>query len=157
MTMTTPTTPDDEDEGYNHVPPKIVKRMVCTPAPVDDVPLPIHRVTVDDVPMYTEAQLREYAASLVAEVARQKSVISTVNAECDHLGMRLGEVIKERDALRALRADAERFQWIDEYALCVDAVADPDNFVQVWRDTSRPPITRRTLRHAIDAAMNEKP
>jgi hypothetical protein len=34
----------------------------------------------------------------LAEIERQRAVIVRLNARCDHLGMRLGEVIRERDA-----------------------------------------------------------
>ncbi len=36
-----------------------------------------------------------------AEIDRQREVIRSLNARCDHLGIRLGEVIRERDKLRA--------------------------------------------------------
>lgn len=36
----------------------------------------------------------------IAEIERQKQVIARLNGRCDHLGMRLGEVIAERDKLR---------------------------------------------------------
>lgn len=39
-------------------------------------------------------KLRQQAS----EIDRQRDVIGKVNARCDHLGMRLGEVIRERDA-----------------------------------------------------------
>lgn len=39
--------------------------------------------------------------SLAAEVGRQREVIGRLNAQCDHLGMRLRDVMAERDALRA--------------------------------------------------------
>lgn len=38
---------------------------------------------------------------LRSEVDRQCGVIRDVNARCDHLGMRLRDVMAERDALRA--------------------------------------------------------
>ncbi len=51
-----------------------------------------------------EVRMRKEAAdaieALQAECDRQKGVIASVNGRCDHLGMRLGEVIRERDALR---------------------------------------------------------
>ena len=34
------------------------------------------------------------------EIARLMGVVSTVNSRCDHLGIRLGEVIRERAAMR---------------------------------------------------------
>ena len=43
--------------------------------------------------------------ALLAEIERQREVIGRVNAKCDHLGIRLGEVIAERDALQT---DARR-------------------------------------------------
>lgn len=46
-------------------------------------------------------------ATAAAEIERQRAVIRKVNARCDHLGMRLGEVIRERDALRASIAKLE--------------------------------------------------
>lgn len=43
-----------------------------------------------------------HAAQLLREAAieidRQRGVIGMVNARCDHLGMRLGDAIRERDA-----------------------------------------------------------
>ena len=54
----------------------------------------------------------------------------------------------------AAMADAARFRWLDEVALCVDMVADPDNLVQVWHETlSGHATTGRTLREAVDEAM----
>ena len=54
----------------------------------------------------------------------------------------------------AAMADAARFRWLDEVALSVDMVADPDNLVQVWHETlSGHPTTGRTLREAVDEAM----
>lgn len=78
---------------------------------------------------------------LAAEVERLSAQLAKVNARCDHLGMRLGEIIKERDDalrgwllvadiraavgdngtrmqpeliayLREMRADAERYRWL---------------------------------------------
>lgn len=48
--------------------------------------------------------------------------------------------------------DAARFRWLDEHALTVDMVADPDNLVQVWCN-DKAPHRGRTLRDAVDAAM----
>lgn len=56
----------------------------------------------------------------------------------------------------AAMADAARFRWLDEVALSVDMVADPDNLVQVWHSyvtPDGPPTTGRTLREAVDEAM----
>jgi hypothetical protein len=118
--------------------------------PVDDVPLPVCSHCGFALPKYpsglrhygthTAHQESECLRLLHSEIARQRDVIGTVNARCDHLGMRLGEVIRERDALRAaaedggytspplkhvksmvcvpvddidaLRADAERYRWL---------------------------------------------
>lgn len=52
--------------------------------------------TVEEQLQRTERQLAEARA----EIVRQTGVISRANLRCDHLGMRLGEVIRERDALR---------------------------------------------------------
>jgi hypothetical protein len=50
--------------------------------------------------------------------------------------------------------DAIRFQWLADFAVCMDAVADPDNFVQVWYDTaSGSPVIGRNLREAVDNAI----
>jgi len=65
---------------------------------------------------YGEDQMRSYAqaaiAALEAETQRLREVVSKVNDRCDHLGMSLGEIKAERDALRAecegLRKDAAR-------------------------------------------------
>lgn len=54
----------------------------------------------------------------------------------------------------AAMADAARFRWLDEVALGVDMVADPDNLVQIWHETlSGHATTGRTLREAVDEAM----
>ena len=47
---------------------------------------------------------RHYAAAAclrtqLAEIERLSGVVSKVNKHCDHLGIRLGEVMRERDAL----------------------------------------------------------
>jgi hypothetical protein len=57
--------------------------------------------------------------------------------------------------LRDAIDDAMRYRWIEEHALNVDMVADPDNLVQVWRGTTSgvERITGRTLREAVDEAM----
>lgn len=36
------------------------------------------------------------------EMERLRGVVASVNSRCDHLGMRLGEVMRERDRLREL-------------------------------------------------------
>ena len=51
------------------------------------------------------------------EIERLMSVVARVNARCDHLGMRLGEVISERDKLR-LKHDVVTNYWLDFY--CAD-------------------------------------
>jgi hypothetical protein len=49
------------------------------------------------------------------EAERQSTVIAKVNARCDHLGIRLGEVMRERDELLALvAAERERVPERDE-------------------------------------------
>lgn len=56
----------------------------------------------------------------------------------------------------AAMADAARFRWLDEVALSVDMVADPDNLVRVWHSYVNPdgrPTIGRTLREAVDEAM----
>lgn len=58
------------------------------------------------------------------------------------------QFLQERDALRA---DAERYRFIDEHAGVVDMIADPDNLVQVWVGDRR--YYGQTLDAAIDAAM----
>ena len=64
---------------------------------------------------------------------------------------RMGKAKAEHDAAMA---DAARFRWLDEVALSVDMVADPDNLVQVWHETlSGHATTGRTLREAVDEAM----
>jgi hypothetical protein len=75
-------------------------------------------------------------------------------AECVHAGPTSDETEKDKAEHSAVMADAARFRWIDEHALTVDTVADPDNLVQVWCETlSGHPVTGRTLREAVDEAM----
>jgi hypothetical protein len=47
------------------------------------------------------AQVEVERDALKADAERLSDVVSKVNARCDHLGIRLGEVIDERDALLA--------------------------------------------------------
>jgi hypothetical protein len=42
-----------------------------------------------------------HVTALRAENSRMQSVVSTVNARCDYLGITLGEIKRERDALKA--------------------------------------------------------
>jgi len=55
------------------------------------------------------AFLEKKVAALEAENQRLREVVSKVNDRCDHLGMSLGEIKAERDALKA---DAARYAWI---------------------------------------------
>ena len=52
--------------------------------------------------VYTADQMRAYAqqhiAALEQEIARQKEVIASVNARCDHLGMSLRDIKADRDS-----------------------------------------------------------
>lgn len=41
------------------------------------------------------------------EIERLQSVVAKVNAKCDHLAMRLGEVIRDRDCEKRLRKDSD--------------------------------------------------
>lgn len=73
----------------------------------------------------------------------------------EHLAAGLAAAEEERDGLRA---DAERFRWIEEHALTIDMVGDPDNFVQIWHETlSGNPVAAKTLREAVDIARKKKP
>lgn len=66
----------------------------------------------------------------------------------------LAEMERRKAEHDAAMADAARFRWLDEVALSVDMVADPDNLVQVWHETlSGHATTGRTLREAVDEAM----
>ena len=61
-----------------------------------------------------EPQCHEVPSSLLLEAAdeieRLMSVVAAVNARCDHLGMQLGEVIRERDKLRRLKTPNVRHE-----------------------------------------------
>ena len=74
-------------------------------------------LTEDDVPQFSARDMRAYAmqeraaerelaaqhiAALEQEIARQKEVIASVNARCDHLGMSLRDIKAERDAEREM-------------------------------------------------------
>lgn len=128
------------------------------------------------IPLYTAPPVRHPLAQLkgggnlppplqgstVAETATtQQPVEQTPSSEYRRgywdgfaIGKREGRI----EAEDALRADAERLAWLDKFALSVDMVADPDNLVQVWHSTTRPPYstTGSTLREAIDAAREAK-
>lgn len=86
--------------------------------------------------------------------------MATDEQEADHQAgvRRVSDMLARMERAKAehdaAMADAARFRWIDEHALSVDMVADPDNLVQVWRDTlSGHHVTGRTLREAVDEAM----
>lgn len=83
------------------------------------------------------------------EIERQSGVIRKLNGQCDHLGIKLGEVIRERDALRA---DAERYRWLRE-------VNDTDSVVCLTIIVNRRAecLTFIALDAAIDAARKERP
>ena len=71
--------------------------------------------------------------------------------EADAAADLIDALLDERDALAR---DAARIQWLDEHALSMDAVADPDGFVWVWHGTDPArKIRGKTLREAIDRAM----
>lgn len=89
--------------------------------------------------------------------------MATDEQEAEHqAGMqRVGDMLARMEKSKvehdAAMADAARFRWLDEHALTVDMVADPDNFVQVWwESTSGPPTAGRTLREAVDASMRRQ-
>lgn len=88
--------------------------------------------------------------------------MATDAQEAEHQAgvQRVNEVLAEMERRKAEHdaemADAARFRWLDEVALSVDMVADPDNLVQVWHSyvtPDKPPTTGRTLREAVDEAM----
>jgi len=87
----------------------------------------------------------EKARALVSDLQRS-SLFQTRLA-----GDTIAALLDERDALAR---DAARIQWLDEHALSMDAVADPDGFVWVWHGTDPArKIRGKTLREAIDRAM----
>lgn len=58
----------------------------------------------------------------------------------------------------ALRKDAAWWRWLQDHALAIDTVADPDNQVQIWHGTDPARCTYgKTLSEAVDAAMKEQP
>ena len=86
--------------------------------------------------------------------------MATDEQEAEHQAgvQRVNDVLAEMERRKAehaaAMADAARFRWLDEVALSVDMVADPDNLVQVWHETlSGHATTGRTLREAVDEAM----
>ena len=64
----------------------------------------IHRLRALSRHEHSDTTIGDEAADeierLQAEGDRQQTVIRSVNGRCDHLGIRLGELIRERDALR---------------------------------------------------------
>ena len=67
---------------------------------------------INRIPLCIEAA--DEIERLRAEEQRLCSVVASVNSKCDHLGMRLGEVIRERNKL----LEALRF-----HEQCVAAIA----------------------------------
>jgi len=95
-------------------------------------------------------------AALEAENQRLREVVSKVNDRCDHLGMSLGEIKAERDALRAecegLRKDAARYRWLrtqNWYRSSLFVVSGGKSEIKLGTYC---PI-REQLDAAIDAAM----
>jgi len=68
--------------------------------------------SVTGLTYYGDDQMRAYTqaaiAALEAENQRLREVVSKVNDRCDHLGMSLGEIKSERDALRAECAELRK-------------------------------------------------
>ena len=111
------------------------------------------------------AALLDEAANEVHNLAWALSLpgfdrMATDEQEAEHQAgvQRVNDVLAEMERRKAehdaAMADAARFRWLDEVALSVDMVADPDNLVQVWHETlSGHATTGRTLREAVDEAM----
>lgn len=86
--------------------------------------------------LYTADQMRAYAqqhiAALKQEIARQKEVIASVNARCDHLGMSLRDIKADRDSWAQQASDrtqdavdlvaAERERHADALRCALDAL-----------------------------------
>jgi hypothetical protein len=81
-----------------------------------------------------------------AEIERQREVIAKVNARCDHLGMRLGEVIRDRDALRAASIRARN----DIQMLHMVQSINNQNLPSAWHDAVDAAL------EAIDAARAQE-
>jgi hypothetical protein len=67
----------------------------------------------------TAASAIDESKRLRAEVDRQREVIRSLNARCDHLGMSLRDIKAERDALRAALekiADETAATWVSDVA-----------------------------------------
>ena len=64
---------------------------------------------------------------------------------------------KYKAAAHLIAEDAGRFQWVQDHALAIDTVADPDNQVQIWHGTDPARCTYgKTLSEAVDKAMKEQ-
>ena len=94
-----------------------------------------------------EVEFFDELTRLRADVEALKAKLAEYSRANDRIVAELRECDRE---VEALRADAERYRWIDEHCLIVDCVADPDNFVQVWAGDRR--FYGRTLEAVIDAA-----
>lgn len=100
---------------------------------------------------------------LQRELDRRSEVITQVNARCDHLGIRLGEVIRARDGLQReleeARKDAQRYRalramnWNDS-PLCV--VVNPKQAVKLGHDCPSGDRLDEALDAAIDAARDKE-
>lgn len=109
----------------------LIARLRCMP-----------RYAHDDKSIGDEAA--EALEQLAAEDKRLSAQLANVNARCDHLGMRLGEVIKERDALRLVAGrvavighvwDAKHQQHIPQVVMQFESVpANSPNDAKGWRD-----------------------
>lgn len=96
-----------------------------TKRPVPDALLDsLRKLAIDHEPSGWPPVLMSEVTALIQEIDRQREVIGRVNARCDHLGIRLGEIKRERDALKKqaeqaqptepIRDDAQASQFLEE-------------------------------------------
>ena len=108
---------------------------------------------------HEEIEASDTAASLLA-LADQMERAEPVACSCE-LGE--GHSVELRDSHSPLylhpapevTRDAERLDWLDEHAYTVDFVGDPDNFIRLWSGDGTCVTTGKTIRAAIDSAMQE--
>jgi hypothetical protein len=74
-----------------------------------DVVARMQRLQEDHGPAGWPAVHMSDITALLAEVERLSLVVRHLNGQVDHLGIRLGEVMAERDGLRT---DAGRYRWL---------------------------------------------
>lgn len=101
------------------------------------------------------------ATQAAAELRRLHAEVEALKAElieqCKIIGGSAETELRLRAENEAMRKEAAWWRWLQNHALAIDTVADPDNQVQIWHGTDPARCTYgKTLSEAVDKAMKEQ-